>query len=177
MEENISDSRVKWIKENLYNKKGDFNITIENDKVIIHGSLMIPGVYSCLLYKIDEVYGDVIIDNINEPIEEGNIESLKNFPTIIHGNFICKLNKKLKSFKDGPERVEGNFICVGCGIKDISSLPKYIGGNCDIYCNEITDLAPIFNSNIVGLIDVQFNPCESSKEYMKLLKERKISIV
>ena len=176
MEENKIDPRIRWIKESLYNLENSFNVVIDdNDRVIIYGNIMIPYVYNDLQYKIDEIFGNVIVDNVQEPVKYGNLSSLRNFPTIIHGDFICKLNPNLKTLKGGPEKVEGNFVCADCGLETIEHLPKYIGGNLDIYNNNIKDLSPIENSKIVGLIDVQFNQCENTKTYNKLLKENKIS--
>ena len=178
MEENKIDPRIKWIKESLYSLDSNFSVEIDNnDKVVIHGNILIPSMYTNLPYKIDEIFGNVIIDNIQEPIKYGNLSSLQNFPTIIHGDFICKLNPKLKSLKGGPEKVEGNFICAECGLTSIDHLPKYIGGNLDLYNNEIRNLSPINESKVIGLVDVQFNPCENDKTYNALLKENKISYV
>lgn len=171
----LNDSRVKWIYENLYSKSKQFKVDLMNDKVIIHGDIFVPGMYDKILYKIDEVYGNVIVDNINEPPTFGNIKSLENFPTIIHGNFICKLNPHLISLKGGPEIVDGDFICVGCGLKDLNYMPKIIGGNLVVYNNNISILTPIFESNISGSIDVQFNPCTNDKVYQQLLKTHKLA--
>ena len=172
----LNDPRVKWIYENLYGEFEDFTVNIDdNNKIIIHGNICIPGEYDSIPYKIDEVYGNVVIDNIKEPVYYGNLNSLENFPSKIHGNFICKMNPNLISLKGGPEEVDGDFICVGCGLKDINEMPKVINGNFYVYKNSIEDLSPVLNSKIKGLIDVEFNPCVNTEIYTKLQKLNKIA--
>ena len=177
METTSFDPRIQWIKENLYNKTKGFTVDIVDDKIIIHGDIIIPYTISELPYKIHEVYGNVTIDNVFEPVRYGNLTTLKNFPTIIHGSFKCHANEKLTSLEYGPEIVFGDFICVACKLKDLKHIPKQIGGNLVVYNNEITDMSEVLNSDINGRIDVQFNPCETSKLYKKLLSENKISYI
>lgn len=174
-EKYLGDDRVKWCYENLYSQYGkNFEVKLENNKVIIYGSIMVPGIYDKLPYKIDEVYGNVIVDNFQENIS-GNITTLQNFPTIIHGDFVCRSNPKLLTLDNGPEIVDGDFNCASCGLTDISQMPKYIGGNFYVFCNKIEDLQPIKKSNINGSIDIQFNPCENSETYRELKLKYKIS--
>ncbi len=178
MKENYSDPRLSAINQILWDGGSkEFEIKIIDDKIIINGDISISHKCGELPYKIYEVYGNVIIDNCKEPPCYGALKSLKNFPTKIHGNFICKMNPNLVSLEGGPEIVDKDFHCVGCGLKSIEHLPKFIGGNLLLYNNDIKDLSPILNSQIYGTIDAQFNPCESTELYAKLLNEHKLSVI
>lgn len=173
----LNDDRVKWIYENLYGQYGrNFKVKLENGKVIVYGSIMIPHQYDKLEVKIDEVYGDVIIDNYNNRTL-GNLSTLENFPTIIHGDFKCKWQPNLVSLKDGPKEVDGDFICVACGLTTLDYLPEKISRNLVVFSNKIENLSPILESKITGLIDIEYNPCESSQEYINMLKTKKYKFV
>jgi len=174
-EKYLNDQRVRWIYENLYSEYKNFEVKVINDKIVIYGDILIPCEYEELPYKIDEIYGNVVIDNIKDPIRYGNLKSLKNFPTVIHGDFKCKMNLNLTSLNDGPEQIYGDFICVGGGLTNIKGMPKYISGNFIVYKNKINDLSPVLESKICGLIDAQYNPCESTDLYKELYKRNKIS--
>ena len=173
----LNDERVKWIYENLYGQYGkDFKVKIEDGKVIVLGSIMIPYQYDSLEVKIDEVYGNVVIDNYDNHIQ-GNLTTLENFPTIIHGDFKCKWQPNLLSLKGGPKQVDGDFMCVACGLTSLDYLPEKIGQNLVVYSNKIENLSPILESKITGLIDIEYNPCEKSQEYINMLKTKKYKFV
>ena len=173
----LNDERVKWIYENLYGQYGkDFKVKIEDGKVVVFGSIMIPYQYDSLEVKIDEVYGNVIIDNYDNHIQ-GNLTTLENFPTIIHGDFKCKWQPNLLSLKGGPKQVDGDFICVASGLTSLDYLPEKIGRNLVVYSNKIENLSPILESKITGLIDIEYNPCEKSQEYINMLKTKKYKFV
>lgn len=173
----LNDERVKWIYENLYGPYGrNFKVKIEDQKVVIYGNIMIPYQYDRLEVKIDEVYGDVIIDNYNNRIL-GNLSTLENFPTIIHGDFKCKWQPNLISLRGGPKEIDGDFICVACGLTSLSYLPEKIGRNLVVFSNKIENLSPILESKISGLIDIEYNPCEKSQEYINMLKTKKYKFV
>lgn len=173
----LNDERVKWIYENLYGQYGrDFEVKIEDGKVVVFGSIMIPYQYDSLEVKIDEVYGNVVIDNYDNHIQ-GNLTTLENFPTIIHGDFKCKWQPNLLSLKGGPKQVDGDFMCVACGLTSLDYLPEKIGQNLVVYSNKIENLSPILESKITGLIDIEYNPCEKSQEYINMLKTKKYKFV
>ena len=173
----LNDERVKWIYENLYGQYGkDFKVKIEDGKVVVFGSIMIPYQYDSLEVKIDEVYGNVVIDNYDNHIQ-GNLTSLENFPTIIHGDFKCKWQPNLLSLKGGPKQVDGDFMCVACGLTSLDYLPEKIGRNLVVYSNKIENLSPILESKITGLIDIEYNPCEKSQEYINILKTKKYKFI
>ena len=173
----LNDERVKWIYENLYGQYGrDFKVKIEDGKVVVFGSIMIPYQYDSLEVKIDEVYGNVVIDNYDNHIQ-GNLTTLENFPTIIHGDFKCKWQPNLLSLKGGPKQVDGDFICVASGLTSLDYLPEKIGRNLVVYSNKIENLSPILESKITGLIDIEYNPCEKSQEYINILKTKKYKFV
>ena len=173
----LNDERVKWIYENLYGQYGrDFKVKIEDGKVVVFGSIMIPYQYDSLEVKIDEVYGNVVIDNYDNHIQ-GNLTTLENFPTIIHGDFKCKWQPNLLSLKGGPKQVDGDFICVASGLTSLDYLPEKIGRNLVVYSNKIENLSPILESKITGLIDIEYNPCEKSQEYINMLKTKKYKFV
>ena len=173
----LNDERVKWIYENLYGQYGrDFKVKIEDGKVVVFGSIMIPYQYDSLEVKIDEVYGNVVIDNYDNHIQ-GNLITLENFPTIIHGDFKCKWQPNLLSLKGGPKQVDGDFMCVACGLTSLDYLPEKIGRNLVVYSNKIENLSPILESKITGLIDIEYNPCEKSQEYINMLKTKKYKFV
>ena len=173
----LNDERVKWIYENLYGQYGkDFKVKIEDGKVVVFGSIMIPYQYDSLEVKIDEVYGNVIIDNYDNHIQ-GNLTTLENFPTIIHGDFKCKWQPNLLSLKGGPKQVDGDFMCVACGLTSLDYLPEKIGRNLVVYSNKIENLSPILESKITGLIDIEYNPCEKSQEYINMLKTKKYKFI
>ena len=173
----LNDERVKWIYENLYGQYGkDFKVKIEDGKVVVFGSIMIPYQYDSLEVKIDEVYGNVIIDNYDNHIQ-GNLTTLENFPTIIHGDFKCKWQPNLLSLKGGPKQVDGDFICVASGLTSLDYLPEKIGRNLVVYSNKIENLSPILESKITGLIDIEYNPCEKSQEYINMLKTKKYKFI
>ena len=173
----LNDERVKWIYENLYGQYGkDFKVKIEDGKVVVFGSIMIPYQYDSLEVKIDEVYGNVVIDNYDNHIQ-GNLTTLENFPTIIHGDFKCKWQPNLLSLKGGPKQVDGDFMCVACGLTSLDYLPEKIGRNLVVYSNKIENLSPILESKITGLIDIEYNPCEKSQEYINILKTKKYKFV
>lgn len=173
----LNDERVKWIYENLYGQYGkDFEVKLEDGKIVVYGNIMIPYQYDSLEVKIDEVYGNVVIDNYNNHIQ-GNLTTLENFPTIIHGDFKCKWQPNLLSLKGGPRQVDGDFICVACGLSSLDYLPEKIGQNLVVYSNKIENLSPILESKISGLIDIEYNPCESSQEYINMLKTKKYKFV
>ena len=164
----LNDERVKWIYENLYGQYGKkFEVKLEDGKVVVYGSIMIPHQYDKLEVKIDEVYGNVIIDNYDKFIQ-GNLTTLENFPDIIHGDFKCKRHPYLTSLKDGPKEIDGDFICAGCGLINAQDIPKYIGRNLYLYNNKIDDISPILESSIKGVIDLDFNPCENTDIYRKI---------
>ena len=173
----LNDERVKWIYENLYGQYGkDFKVKIEDGKVVVFGSIMIPYQYDSLEVKIDEVYGNVVIDNYDNHIQ-GNLTTLENFPTIIHGDFKCKWQPNLLSLKGGPKQVDGDFMCVASGLTSLDYLPEKIGRNLVVYSNKIENLSPILESKITGLIDIEYNPCEKSQEYINILKTKKYKFV
>ena len=173
----LNDERVKWIYENLYGQYGrDFEVKIEDGKVVVFGSIMIPYQYDSLEVKIDEVYGNVVIDNYDNHIQ-GNLTTLENFPTIIHGDFKCKWQPNLLSLKGGPKQVGGDFMCVACGLTSLDYLPEKIGRNLVVYSNKIENLSLILESNITGLIDIEYNPCEKSQEYINMLKTKKYKFI
>ena len=173
----LNDERVKWIYENLYGQYGrDFKVKIEDGKVVVFGSIMIPYQYDSLEVKIDEVYGNVVIDNYDNHIQ-GNLTTLENFPTIIHGDFKCKWQPNLLSLKGGPKQVDGDFMCIACGLTSLEYLPEKIGRNLVVYSNKIENLSPILESKITGLIDIEYNPCEKSQEYINMLKTKKYKFV
>ena len=173
----LNDERVKWIYENLYGQYGkDFKVKIEDGKVVVFGSIMIPYQYDSLEVKIDEVYGNVVIDNYDNHIQ-GNLITLENFPTIIHGDFKCKWQPNLLSLKGGPKQVDGDFICVASGLTSLDYLPEKIGRNLVVYSNKIENLSPILESKITGLIDIEYNPCEKSQEYINMLKTKKYKFI
>ena len=173
----LNDERVKWIYENLYGQYGrDFKVKIEDGRVVVFGSIMIPYQYDSLEVKIDEVYGNVVIDNYDNHIQ-GNLTSLENFPTIIHGDFKCKWQPNLLSLKGGPKQVDGDFMCVACGLTSLDYLPEKIGRNLVVYSNKIENLSPILESKITGLIDIEYNPCEKSQEYINMLKTKKYKFI
>ena len=173
----LNDERVKWIYENLYGQYGkDFKVKIEDGKVVVFGSIMIPYQYDSLEVKIDEVYGNVVIDNYDNHIQ-GNLTTLENFPTIIHGDFKCKWQPNLLSLKGGPKQVDGDFMCVASGLTSLDYLPEKIGRNLVVYSNKIENLSPILESKITGLIDIEYNPCEKSQEYINMLKTKKYKFV
>ena len=173
----LNDERVKWIYENLYGQYGrDFKVKIEDGKVVVFGSIMIPYQYDSLEVKIDEVYGNVVIDNYDNHIQ-GNLTTLKNFPTIIHGDFKCKWQPNLISLKGGPKQVDGDFMCVASGLTSLDYLPEKIGRNLVVYSNKIENLSPILESKITGLIDIEYNPCEKSQEYINMLKTKKYKFI
>ena len=173
----LNDERVKWIYENLYGQYGkDFKVKIEDGKVVVFGSIMIPYQYDSLEVKIDEVYGNVVIDNYDNHIQ-GNLTTLENFPTIIHGDFKCKWQPNLLSLKGGPKQVDGDFMCVACGLTSLEYLPEKIGRNLVVYSNKIENLSPILESKITGLIDIEYNPCEKSQEYINMLKTKKYKFI
>ena len=173
----LNDERVKWIYENLYGQYGrDFKVKIEDGRVVVFGSIMIPYQYDSLEVKIDEVYGNVVIDNYDNHIQ-GNLTTLENFPTIIHGDFKCKWQPNLLSLKGGPKQVDGDFMCVACGLTSLDYLPEKIGRNLVVYSNKIENLSPILESKITGLIDIEYNPCEKSQEYINMLKTKKYKFV
>lgn len=173
----LNDERVKWIYENLYGQYGrDFEVKIEDGKVVVFGSIMIPYQYDSLEVKIDEVYGNVVIDNYDNHIQ-GNLTTLENFPTIIHGDFKCKWQPNLLSLKGGPKQVDGDFMCVASGLTSLDYLPEKIGRNLVVYSNKIENLSPILESKITGLIDIEYNPCEKSQEYINILKTKKYKFV
>jgi len=173
----LNDGRVKWIYENLYGQYGrDFEVKLEDGKVVVYGSIMIPYQYDRLEVKIDEVYGNVVIDNYNNHIQ-GNLTTLENFPTIIHRDFKCKWQPNLLSLKGGPKQVDGDFSCVACGLTSLDYLPEKIGRNLVVYSNKIENLSPILESKITGLIDIEYNPCEKSQEYINMLKTKKYKFV
>ena len=173
----LNDERVKWIYENLYGQYGkDFKVKIEDGKVVVFGSIMIPYQYDSLEVKIDEVYGNVVIDNYDNHIQ-GNLTTLENFPTIIHGDFKCKWQPNLLSLKGGPKQVDGDFMCVACGLMSLDYLPEKIGRNLVVYSNKIENLSPILESKITGLIDIEYNPCEKSQEYINMLKTKKYKFI
>ena len=173
----FNDERVKWIYENLYGQYGrDFKVKIEDGKVVVFGSIMIPYQYDSLEVKIDEVYGNVVIDNYDNHIQ-GNLTTLENFPTIIHGDFKCKWQPNLLSLKGGPKQVDGDFICVASGLTSLDYLPEKIGRNLVVYSNKIENLSPILESKITGLIDIEYNPCEKSQEYINMLKTKKYKFI
>ena len=173
----LNDERVKWIYENLYGQYGkDFKVKIEDGKVVVFGSIMIPYQYDSLEVKIDEVYGNVVIDNYDNHIQ-GNLTTLENFPTIIHGDFKCKWQPNLLSLKGGPKQVDGDFICVASGLTSLDYLPEKIGRNLVVYSNKIENLSPILESKITGLIDIEYNPCEKSQEYINMLKTKKYKFI
>ena len=173
----LNDERVKWIYENLYGQYGrDFKVKIEDGKVVVFGSIMIPYQYDSLEVKIDEVYGNVVIDNYDNHIQ-GNLTTLENFPTIIHGDFKCKWQPNLLSLKGGPKQVDGDFMCVACGSTSLDYLPEKIGRNLDVYSNKIENLSPRLESKITGLIDIEYNPCEKSQEYINILKTKKYKFI
>ena len=173
----LNDERVKWIYENLYGQYGrDFKVKIEDGRVVVFGSIMIPYQYDSLEVKIDEVYGNVVIDNYDNHIQ-GNLTTLENFPTIIHGDFKCKWQPNLLSLKGGPKQVDGDFICVASGLTSLDYLPEKIGRNLVVYSNKIENLSPILESKITGLIDIEYNPCEKSQEYINMLKTKKYKFV
>ena len=173
----LNDERVKWIYENLYGQYGrDFEVKIEDGKVVVFGSIMIPYQYDSLEVKIDEVYGNVVIDNYDNHIQ-GNLTTLENFPTIIHGDFKCKWQPNLLSLKGGPKQVDGDFMCVACGLTSLDYLPEKICQNLVVYSNKIENLSPILESKITGLIDIEYNPCEKSQEYINILKTKKYKFV
>ena len=173
----LNDERVKWIYENLYGQYGrDFEVKIEDGKVVVFGSIMIPYQYDSLEVKIDEVYGNVVIDNYDNHIQ-GNLTTLENFPTIIHGDFKCKWQPNLLSLKGGPKQVDGDFMCVACGLTSLDYLPEKIGRNLVVYSNKIENLSLILESNITGLIDIEYNPCEKSQEYINMLKTKKYKFI
>ena len=173
----LNDERVKWIYENLYGQYGkDFKVKIEDGKVVVFGSIMIPYQYDSLEVKIDEVYGNVVIDNYDNHIQ-GNLTTLENFPTIIHGDFKCKWQPNLLSLKGGPKQVDGDFMCVASGLTSLDYLPEKIGRNLVVYSNKIENLSPILESKITGLIDIEYNPCEKSQEYINMLKTKKYKFI
>ena len=173
----LNDERVKWIYENLYGQYGrDFKVKIEDGKVVVFGSIMIPYQYDSLEVKIDEVYGNVVIDNYDNHIQ-GNLITLENFPTIIHGDFKCKWQPNLLSLKGGPKQVDGDFMCIACGLTSLEYLPEKIGRNLVVYSNKIENLSQILESKITGLIDIEYNPCEKSQEYINMLKTKKYKFV
>ena len=173
----LNDERVKWIYENLYGQYGkDFKVKIEDGKVVVFGSIMIPYQYDSLEVKIDEVYGNVVIDNYDNHIQ-GNLTTLENFPTIIHGDFKCKWQPNLLSLKGGPKQVDGDFICVASGLTSLDYLPEKIGQNLVVYSNKIENLSSILESKITGLIDIEYNPCEKSQEYINMLKTKKYKFI
>lgn len=170
-----SDPRAKWLYENLYGQYRDFMVEIVNDKVIIHGSIMIPYQYQELKVKIDEVYGDVTIDNYNDS-HYGNLKSLKNFPTVIHGGFFCKRQKNLQSLEGGPEIVHGDFICANCGLLSLEHLPYQIDGNLYVFKNNLSNIDLLLENQVRGTIDIRLNPCENTETYNRLLKTGRISV-
>lgn len=172
----LNDERVKWIYENLYGLYRNFEVKIEGGKVVVYGNIMVPHQYDRLEVKIDEVYGNVIIDNYNNRIQ-GNLMTLENFPNIIHGDFKCKWQPNLVSLKGGPKQVDGDFICVACGLTSLDYLPEKIGQNLVVYSNKIENLSPILESKISGLIDIEYNPCEKSQEYINMLKTKKYKFI
>lgn len=170
----LNDERVKWVYENLYGQYGkNFKVKLEDGKVVVYGNIMIPHQFDRLEVKIDEVYGNVIIDNYDKFIQ-GNLTTLENFPDIIHGDFKCKRQPYLTSLKGGPKEVDGDFICAGCGLTSLEGMPKQIGHNLYVYNNKINDINPLLESTVNGVIDLEFNPCENIEIRKDLHKHIKI---
>lgn len=173
MNENVTQA-INWLKANLHSTSSNFRIEDKNGKIIIHGNVLIPSDIEELPYKIDEVFGNVIVDNICEPVRYGNLKSFKNFPTVVHGDVVCKKNT-IKSLVGCPEQVDGNFVCVNCGLTSIKGMPKVIKGNFIAFNNGVNDMSPILESKISGLVDLQFNPCEKTELYAELRVKNKLS--
>jgi hypothetical protein len=169
-----SDPRIMWIIDNissLYESKETI-CKVENGKVIIYGDILISDEYRELPYKIDEVYGSVIIENAYQH-KHGELRSLKNFPTIIHGKFDCQMNPKLKTLEGGPEVVDGSYWCNGCSLTDLNGVAKQIGGHLLAFNNKITDISALKSSKI----NMNITLSESAYKdpyYKELQKQNKI---
>lgn len=164
--------RLEWCKKHLfgqYNTKLKYGI--KDNMFIIHGDVIIPNTCSALPYKIDKVYGNVVTENFLTQCS-GNLITLKNFPTAIYGNFNCAFNEQLKSLEYGPEYVGGSYRCNNCGLTDLKGLAKTIEGSLIIYNNNIEDISPLYEHDISGIYDFDFNPCINSSIYKQIMNKR-----
>lgn len=155
------EARIKWVKENLYSKYHPFEVKNENGKLVIYGDVLIPYMLEELEYKIDEVHGNISTDNVVDQFINGNLKSLKNFPDIVYGDCIVRMNSGLTTLENSPKRINGDFNCSNCGLTNVKGMPKYIAGNFIAYNNNISDLTQINENYIIGMIDMEFNPCEN----------------
>lgn len=171
------DERVKWYTENIFSLYDSLETkcVLENNKIIVYGDLLIPDIYEEIPYKVDEVYGDVVLVNSSEH-KLGKLKSLKNFPTIIHGKFDCRMNPNLKTLEGGPEYVGGSYWCSSCSLTNLNGIAKYIGGSLLAFGNQLANLNALKDVVIKQDITLTENQNMLNDSYYKTLrKENKIS--
>lgn len=151
----VSDERIQWCQDNLV---GDISYEIDNNnRLIAHGNIIFVDALQEMKYKIDELYGNFETENaINR--RYGQLKSLKNMPTIIHGKFNVSMNKGLTSLEGGPETVYGTYWCSNCSLKTADHIAKNITGSLLMFNNNIENIDAIADINVDHSIDLTSNP-------------------
>lgn len=152
------EERRQWCLNNLIGryKPNDFEVYIDNGKLVIDGSVIIYDNFLELPDEalIDIVKGDVFISNTIE-FRKGALKSLKNMPRIITGHFICGNNPEITTLEGGPEQVGGTFAINHCSLKDLKGCPKVLG-ILKVYSNKLENIDDIMLSDFCS-IDLEFN--------------------
>ncbi|WQJ53695.1 MAG: hypothetical protein [Wendovervirus sonii] len=168
------DERIIWCENNISTETNNLQYEILNGKLIIHGNIIIPDGIGELGVKIDEVYGNIYLENTLTNTK-GYFTSLKNFPDVVHGSVNISMNPNIKSFKGCPRKIEGFFKCNACGFTSTDYISEYIGGKLILYNNPINDIKNLTKIYVNGMIDIDFIKVRPTDEtYKKLLENHKI---
>lgn len=161
----IKDDRIKIYYDN-------------NSNIIIEGNVIIfPDEdyknYTEFPVKVHKVIGNIHwyggITTLHNQI--GTLASLHNFPDIVEGDVIIFKNPMLQSLEDCPKHISGTLQADFCNIKSIDGIAEYIGNNCILNNNPITDISPLYNITVNGIISIVNTPAAYNTEQINKLKD------
>lgn len=164
----IHNSNVK-----IYYEYNTENIIVEGDIVIFNNE----NIYSYFPVKIHKVIGNIYWAGDMDQIGiAGTLKSLINFPDIVTGDvYICK-NPSLKSLEGCPKEIGGNLQFDYCNVSDISGITEVIGKNCIMNYNPITDLSPMVNVQISGIVSIVGTPAAKNDKEISYIPDSSIIV-
>lgn len=163
----------------------DENIKVyinEEGKTVVEGNILVLPEYSfgytTLPVKIDILKGSIHwYGGIMQLGVPGTLTSLENFPDEVDGDVIIFKNPNLTSLKGCPKHITGTLQCDHCNISDISDIATYIGRNCILNNNPITDATPLTKCTVEGTIQLVNTPAGKDLEQLKVICDTSVVIV
>ena len=151
----------------------------DNNNLIVEGNIIVfydeDYNYSSIPVKIHKLIGNIHwyggISSINQA---GTLTSLKNFPDIVEGDVIIFKNPNLKSLEGCPKHISGTLQCDFCNISSLEGIAEYIGRNCILNNNPITDLSPLYNITVKGITSIVNTPAAYDMEQVNKLADTSI---